>query len=94
MGGYTSKCGKKSKSLHPNIHSPKIIKYGNNVKSWPDVLSFKKTTRNSAPLNKNRSKLSEFLSEPFREKENNSEFPSELFRGRKNNSEFRSVEQK
>jgi hypothetical protein len=39
-----------------------------------------KTTRNSVPLNKNRSKLSEF--------------PSEHFSGRENNSEFRSVETK
>jgi hypothetical protein len=39
-----------------------------------------KTTRNSVPLNKNRSKLSEF--------------PSEHFSGRENSSEFRSVETK
>jgi hypothetical protein len=39
-----------------------------------------KTTRNSVPWNKNRSKHLELCSEPFR--------------GRKNNSEFRSEEQK
>jgi hypothetical protein len=34
------------------------------------------TTRNSVPLKKNRSKLSEFPSEPFSRKENNLEYRS------------------
>jgi hypothetical protein len=46
-----------------------------------------KTTRNSVPRNSNRSKHSEFPSEPFSGRENNSEFHSESFRRRENNSE-------
>jgi hypothetical protein len=71
--------------------------------SVPNPSTEEKTTRNSVPLNKNRSKLSEFPSEPFSGRENNSgsqirnklsELPSELFSDRENNPEFRSVEQK
>jgi hypothetical protein len=39
--------------------------------SVPNPSAEEKTTRNSVPLNKNRSKLSEFPSEPFSRKENN-----------------------
>ncbi len=47
--------------------------------SVPNPSAEQKTTRNSVPLEKNRSKLSEF--------------PSEHFSRRENNPEFRSVEQ-
>jgi hypothetical protein len=48
--------------------------------SVPNPSVEEKTTRNSVPLNKNRSELSEF--------------PSEHFSGRENNSEFLSVDTK
>jgi hypothetical protein len=48
--------------------------------SVPNPSAEEKTTRNSVPLSKNRSKLSEF--------------PSEHFSGRENNSKFLSVETK
>jgi hypothetical protein len=48
--------------------------------SIPTTSTEDKTTRNSVPLNKNRSKLSEL--------------PSEHFSGRENNTKFRSVEKK
>jgi hypothetical protein len=48
--------------------------------SIPNPSAEEKTTRNSVPLNKNRSELSEF--------------PSEHFSGRENNSEFLSVDTK
>jgi hypothetical protein len=73
--------------------------------SVPNPSAEEKTTRNSVPLNKNRSELSEFPSElqqkrkqlgsPFRGYKNRSilsEFPSESFSGRENNAEFRSME--
>jgi hypothetical protein len=56
---------------------PRNIKPRN---SAPNPSAEKKTTRNSVPLNKNRSELSEF--------------PSEHFNGRENNSEFLSVDTK
>jgi hypothetical protein len=54
-----------------------------NRKPWnsvPNPSAEEKTTRNSVPLNKNRSELLEF--------------PSEHFSGRENNSEFLSVDTK
>jgi hypothetical protein len=59
---------------------PAVPRNINPRNSVPNPSAEEKTTRNSVPLNKNRSKLSEF--------------PSEHFSGRENNSEFRSVEQK
>ncbi len=41
--------------------------------SVPNPSAEEKTTRNSVPWNKNRSKLLEFRSEPFRGRKNNSE---------------------
>jgi hypothetical protein len=44
--------------------------------SGPNPSAEEKTTRNSVPLNKNRSELSEFPSDHFSGRENNSEFLS------------------
>jgi hypothetical protein len=44
-------------------------KEANSRNSLPDPSAEDKTTRNSVPWNKNRSKLSEFRSEPFRGRE-------------------------
>ncbi len=86
---------------------PVVPRNRNSRNSVPNPSAEEKTVRNSVPLNKNTSKISELPSEPFSGRENNSEFRSvvpnsqklskffsELFSGRKNNSEFRSVEQK
>jgi hypothetical protein len=74
--------------------------------SVPNPSTEEKTTRNTVPWNKNRSKLPLFCSEPFCGREHNSEFRSvkpyrckfsefrsEPFRGREHNSEFLSVKQ-
>jgi hypothetical protein len=74
--------------------------------SVPNPSAEEKTTRNSIPWNKNKSKLPLFCSEPFAEENTTrnsipwnqnrcqfSEFRSEPFRGREHNSEFRSVQQ-
>ncbi len=45
----------------------------NSWNSLPNPSAEEKTTRNSLPWSKNRSKFSEFLSEPFRGRENDSE---------------------
>ncbi len=71
--------------------------------SVPNPSAEEKTSRNSVPRNRNRSKLSEFPSEHFSGRETTrnsvprnrnrsklSKFPSEPFSGRENNSEFRS----
>ncbi len=75
----------------------------NSQNSVPNPSTEEKTTRNSVPLNKNKSKLSEFPSNTSAEEKRTwnsvrwnkkrrilSEFPSELFRRREKNSEFRS----
>jgi hypothetical protein len=59
----------------------------NSWNSLPNPSTEEKITRNSVPRNRNRSKLSEFPSEPFSGRENNSEFRSEPFRRRENNLE-------
>jgi hypothetical protein len=59
---------------------PAVPRNKNSRNSVPNPSAEEKTTRNSVPLNKNRSKLSEF--------------PSEHFSAREKNLEFRSVEQK
>jgi hypothetical protein len=59
---------------------PAVPRNKNSRNSVPNPSAEEKTTRNFVPWNKNRSKLTEFRSEPFS--------------GRENNSEFRSVEQK
>ncbi len=69
--------------------------------SVPNPSAEEKTSRNSVPGNRNRSKISEFPSEPFSGRETTrnivprnrnrsklSEFPSKPFSGRENNSEF------
>ncbi len=59
---------------------PAVPRNKNPRNSVPNTSAEEKTTRNSVPLSKNRSNLSEF--------------PSEHFSGRENNSEFLSVETK
>jgi hypothetical protein len=48
----------------------------NSRNSVPNHSPQEKNARNSVPWNKNRSKLSELHSEPFRVRENNSKFRS------------------
>jgi hypothetical protein len=57
--------------------------------SIPNHSAEKKTTRDSVPWYKNRSKLSEFCSEPFHGRENNLEFHS-VEKNRSKLSEFHS----
>ncbi len=86
---------------------PAVPRKRNSRNSVPNPSVEEKTTRNSVPWTKNRSKISKFPSEPLqrkrtprnsvpwnRNKSKISEFSSEPFRGRENNSEFRSVELK
>ncbi len=55
---------------------PAVLRNRKSRNSVPNPSTEEKTTRNSVPLNKNRSKLSGFPSEPFSGRENNSEFRS------------------
>ncbi len=55
---------------------PAVPRNRNSRNSVPNPSAEEKTVRNSVPLNKNISKLSEFPSKPFSERENNSEFRS------------------
>ncbi len=57
---------------------PAVPRNRNARNSVPNPSAEEKKVRNSVPLNKNISKLSEFPSKPFRGRENNSEFRSVL----------------
>jgi hypothetical protein len=63
------------RTLQQKINNLELCSRGTRIEanSWnslPNPSAEEKTTRNSLPWSKNRSKFSEFLSEPFRGREN------------------------